>query len=119
MAFSTLAKGNGKLPANPADGPVLPAIWGAKQSVSALSWASIDARVIAAALQAVTDVDHALMIGKTRNGSSVVLTLYKGKPLESVYLGTAEALEAAFLELVDKIPGPSEDLRAVFGLAPA
>jgi len=95
-------------------------VWGEKRSASALAWVLLDARLLAAALQAILDADCALLIGTTRDHTAVTLKLYQGKDSETEYVGTVESLEAALEKCIDAFASSSEDLRAAFGLsAPA
>lgn len=92
-------------------------LWGNKAVTSALDWESVNARLVTAALSAVSSADGALMFGVAQGGRGVVLTLFLGGQRAKTYVGSVEELEAALMECVETMASTSEDLLAAFGLA--
>lgn len=95
----------------------MPAIWGNKETSSALNWSMIDARLLVCAVQAIQDADAALLIGTTRDHTAVTLKLYVGKDSATTYIGTVAKLEEALNECIDGFASQAEDIRQLFGLA--
>ena len=96
----------------------MPAIWGSKATASALNWSMLDARILACAIQAITDADCALLIGTTKDHTAVTLKLYVGKDSATTYIGTVERLEESLNEAIDAFASKAEDIRVLFGLEP-
>lgn len=94
-------------------------LWGAKALTNALDWESVNARMVTAALSAVSSADGALMFGVAQGGRGVVLTLFLGGQRAKTYVGTVEELEAALVECVETLASPAEDLLVAFGLTPS
>jgi hypothetical protein len=112
---SNKPRANGQKPSKVA--PTL-SIWGSKAATNALDWSAVDARLVTAALSAVSSADGALMVGVAQGGRGVVLTLFLGGQRAKTYLGSVEELEGALYECVDTLSSSAEDLRQVFGLPP-
>lgn len=94
----------------------MPAIWGQKETASALNWSMMDSRLLAAAIQVILDADCALMIGTTRDHTAVTLALYVGKDKATTYVGTVARLETSLNEAIDALASGAEDVRVLFGL---
>lgn len=92
-------------------------MWGNKAATPALDWEGVDARLVTAALAAVSGADGALMFGVAQGGRGVVLTLFLGGDRAKTYVSTIEELEGALLECVQTLASSSEDLLVAFGLA--
>lgn len=94
----------------------MPALWGQKETASALNWSMLDARILAAAVQVILDADCAIMIGTTRDHTAVTLAVYVGKDKATTYIGTVAKLEESLQEAIDAFASKSEDVRVLFGI---
>jgi alpha-L-fucosidase len=77
----------------------------------------VDARIVTAALAAITSRGGALMLGTAQGGRGVTVTAFLDGERAKDYAATVEELEEMLLEVVDSLGSPAEDLRSEFGLA--